>query len=105
MEYLRTNGTYINTPRWIFEGITFIRKGAEEETSMKAIFGDFDPPDHDTLDYFLYRCGIKTTDGMRALVTFSGTGEAYNDNKGRRYTAEKVYPSEAWRIIEEEVIE
>jgi hypothetical protein len=105
MEYLRTHGTYIEKPRWIFEKVSFLKGEGEEETSMDGIFGDFDPPDHDTLDYLLYRLGIKGTEGGRAAVTFMGKGEAFINDKARRYTAEKVFPESHWRVIEEEIIE
>lgn len=103
MEYLRRHGTYIAKPRWIFETFTIY---GEEEITYPVRFGDFDPPDMDVLDYLLYRFGIREREeGVRAEVTFTATAEAMGDNKPHRYTAEKVFPSKTWRVIEDEVIE
>ena len=103
MEYLRTHGTYIAKPRWVFETFTIY---GEEEITYPVFFGDFDPPDMDTLDYVLYRFGIKNAnDGVRATVTFTADGSIMENGEKHRFTAEKIFPSKTWRVIEQEVVE
>ena len=102
MEYLRRHGTYIEKPRWVFETFTIC---GEEEITYQARFGDFDPPDYDVLDYLLYRFGIrKEKDGTRVSVVFTSDPSAMVDNKSHRYTAEKIFPSDTWKVIRDEVI-